>query len=110
MHTDIRRLHTVLDSPLGPLTLVAEDGELCGLYMTAQRHRPADSTFGTADPEPFAETAEQLRQYFAGTRTGFTVPLRPHGTPFQRTVWAALRDIPHGRTISYRELAARVGR
>ena len=60
------RAHTVVDSPVGPLTLVAKDGVLTGLYMDRQRYRPAEETFGEPDPEPFAEAAGQLRDYFAG--------------------------------------------
>ncbi|MFC0599191.1 methylated-DNA--[protein]-cysteine S-methyltransferase [Streptomyces palmae] len=105
------RVHTVLDSPYGPLTLVAtEEGVLCGLYMTEQRHRPAQETFGPPDPEPFAEAARQLAAYFAGELTEFTLPLQLFGTPFQQRVWAELRSIPYGETISYGTLAERIGR
>ncbi|AKH85547.1 cysteine methyltransferase [Streptomyces sp. CNQ-509] len=106
------RTHTTLDSPVGPLTLVAEDDSLTGLYMTDQRHRPAEETFGTpADPgdPPFAAAAAQLTAYFAGERTDFDLPLHLAGTPFQQRVWEQLRQIPYGETISYGELAERVG-
>ena len=104
------RAHTVVDSPVGPLTLVATDGELAGLYMVEHRHRPAIETFGELDAEPFAAVADQLAEYFAGRRTEFDLPLASGGTPFQRTVWAALREIPYGETITYAELAQRIGR
>ncbi|MCK1798303.1 methylated-DNA--[protein]-cysteine S-methyltransferase [Streptomyces sp. XM4193] len=105
-----RRTHTVVESPIGPLTLVATDGVLCGLYMEDQRHLPARETFGAPDPDGFDPVAQQLAEYFAGERTEFTVPLTMEGTEFRRTVWTALRDIPYGRTESYGELAARIGR
>ncbi|MFF9813490.1 methylated-DNA--[protein]-cysteine S-methyltransferase [Streptomyces sp. NPDC014006] len=101
--------HTVIDSPCGPLTLVAEDGVLCGLYMTAQRHRPPEETFGDRDPTPFAEAKEQLKAYFAGQLREFTLELRLHGTPFQRSVWEQLRAIPYGERRTYGELAAALG-
>ncbi|MFD0318258.1 methylated-DNA--[protein]-cysteine S-methyltransferase [Streptomyces flavalbus] len=101
--------HTVIDSPYGPLTLVADDGTLSGLYMTDQRHRPAEETFGPRSTAPFAEAEEQLEAYFAGDLKEFTVELRLNGTPFQRTVWAALRTIPYGETRTYGELAADLG-
>ncbi|OBQ53952.1 cysteine methyltransferase [Streptomyces sp. H-KF8] len=110
--------HTVLDSPYGPLTLVADDGGvLCGLYMTDQRHRPPQETFGdrvapgSADPaaRAFTEAGEQLEAYFAGGLKEFTLELRPHGTPFQRRVWDLLTDIPHGETRTYGELAGALG-
>ncbi|MFB9834840.1 methylated-DNA--[protein]-cysteine S-methyltransferase [Actinoallomurus acaciae] len=102
--------HTVVDSPLGPLTLVATGDALTGLYMERQRYRPEPETFGDRDDAPFAEAARQLEEYFAGRRTRFDLPLAPVGTPFQRQVWEALRAIPYGRTVSYGQLADRLGR
>ncbi|MFF7308018.1 methylated-DNA--[protein]-cysteine S-methyltransferase [Streptomyces sp. NPDC008137] len=103
------RHHTVTASPYGPLTLVADDGVLCGLYMTDQRHRPPEETFGTRDDTLFAETEEQLEAYFAGDLKEFTVELRLTGTPFQRTVWEQLSRIPYGETRTYGQLAATLG-
>ncbi|MFJ6926072.1 methylated-DNA--[protein]-cysteine S-methyltransferase [Streptomyces nigra] len=103
------RRHTVIDSPYGPLTLVAEDGVLCGLYMTDQRHRPAEETFGPLDASPFAQTEEELEAYFAGELRQFTVPLHLKGTPFQLTVWNHLRTIPYGETRTYGQLAEALG-
>jgi methylated-DNA-[protein]-cysteine S-methyltransferase len=111
-HTHVTPAHVTLLSPIGELTLVADGGRLTGLYMDAQRHRPAGDTFGAAgDPadEPFASAARQLAAYFAGELTAFDLPLAPAGTPFQRRVWAALLAIPYGQTWSYGELARRVG-
>ncbi|ALG14745.1 methylated-DNA--[protein]-cysteine S-methyltransferase [Kibdelosporangium phytohabitans] len=104
------RCHTVVDSPVGKLTLVATDGVLSGLYMEQQRHRPQQETFGHWDGEPFGEVVKELDEYFAGDRTTFDVPVTFHGTDFQRTVWQALCDIPYGETVSYGELALRLGK
>ncbi|GAA3459951.1 methylated-DNA--[protein]-cysteine S-methyltransferase [Saccharothrix longispora] len=104
------KTHTTIDSPVGVLTLVATGGVLCGLYMTDQRHRPAQESFGVEDPSCFDEATAQLGEYFAGRRTSFDLPLELIGTPFQRTVWRALLDIPYGGTLSYGELAAALGR
>ncbi|ANP50552.1 methylated-DNA-[protein]-cysteine S-methyltransferase [Streptomyces griseochromogenes] len=113
--------HTVIDSPYGPLTLVADDGVLCGLYMTGQRHRPPEETFGMGVPPRersrawgsedtlFGEAEEQLSAYFAGELKEFTVELRLHGTTFQRAVWDQLTRIPYGETRSYGELADALG-
>ena len=108
------RSHTVIESPVGPLTLVAEDGAIVGLYMDLQRRRPDDTELGQPDPggrqsEPFAAAADQLDAYFAGELTTFDLPLAPRGSDFQQRVWAALREIPYGQTESYGELAARIG-
>ena len=112
LSTQVSAAHVTLPSPIGQLTLVAQDGQLTGLYMDAQRHRPASETFGVAgDPadEPFASAARQLAAYFAGELTAFDLPLAPAGTDFQRRVWSALLTIPYGHTWSYAELARRVG-
>ncbi|MFI1564759.1 methylated-DNA--[protein]-cysteine S-methyltransferase [Streptomyces sp. NPDC020490] len=101
--------HTVTDSPCGPLTLVAEDGVLCGLYMTEQRHRPPEETFGPRDDTLFRAAEEQLEAYFAGELKEFSLELRMNGTPFQRRVWDGLREIPYGETRSYGELAQALG-
>ncbi|MER6465297.1 methylated-DNA--[protein]-cysteine S-methyltransferase [Streptomyces sp. NPDC001288] len=101
--------HTVTDSPYGPLTLVAEDGVLCGLYMRDQRHRPPEENFGARDDDLFTEAGEQLTAYFAGELTEFTLELRLDGTPFQRSVWEQLCLIPYGQTRSYGELADALG-
>lgn len=107
------REHVVVDSPVGPLTLVAVDGVLAGLYMAAQRHLPPSEAFGdpAEDPDgaPFAAAAAQLREYFAGERTAFDLDLALNGTAFQRRVWQALRGIPYGQTVSYGQLADRLG-
>ncbi|GAA3377592.1 methylated-DNA--[protein]-cysteine S-methyltransferase [Streptomyces sannanensis] len=102
--------HTVADSPYGPLTLVATDGKLSGLYMTQHRHRPPEETFGEPDPRPFIEVIRQLEAYFARELTEFDLPLHLHGTPFQRSVWDQLLLIPYGETRSYGELAEALGK
>ncbi|MFF7212386.1 methylated-DNA--[protein]-cysteine S-methyltransferase [Streptomyces sp. NPDC008238] len=106
------RTHALIDSPVGPLTLVATDGVLSGLYMTAQRHRPAEESFGERRDRagsPFARAAEQLHAYFTGGLTAFDLPLDLHGTPFQRRVWAGLRAIPYGTVVTYGQLAEELG-
>lgn len=103
-------VHTVMDSPYGPLTLVAADGRLAGLYMEEHRHRPPLETFGPRDEEPFGTIRTQLTEYFEGRRTVFDLPLHQKGTAFQQTVWRALVDIPFGETWSYGQLAAHIGR
>jgi len=107
------RVHAVIDSPIGPLTLVACDGALTGLYMEVRGHEPGQATLGRAagaDADPvLAEAAGQLKEYFAGQLTTFDLPLALDGTGFQRAVWTGLCQIPYGETISYGELARRIG-
>jgi len=102
--------YAVIDSPLGQLTLVATDqGELAGLYLEEHRHRPPLETFGARDDSVLPDVVRQLKEYFAGERTTFDVPLRLTGTPFQQRVWTALQDIPYGETTTYGDLAASLG-
>ena len=101
---------STVDSPIGELTVVAEDGALVGLYMTGHRPAPDPESFGERVDDALPAATAQLAEYFAGERTAFDLPLAPHGTAFQQAVWAALRDIPYGETRSYGELAAALGR
>jgi methylated-DNA-[protein]-cysteine S-methyltransferase len=105
--TDI--ITTSVASPVGQLTLTASDGLLTGVAMDGQRHAPPPPSDRQRDDDWFASIAQQLEEYFGGGRTRFDVPLRLSGTEFQQQVWSALRDIPYGETISYGELARRVG-
>lgn len=94
---------TIFESPLGELTLVADpDGVLRRLYFpgTAPALPAADH-----DPESLTATTGQLEQYFAGERTAFDLDLELAGTPFQRSVWDALRSIEYGTTTTYGALA-----
>jgi methylated-DNA-[protein]-cysteine S-methyltransferase len=100
-----------MESPIGRLRLLAEDGALVGVYMEEHAHAPAAAADVAAGREPVIdEAARQLAAWFAGERTAFDLPLRPRGTPFQLAVWEALREIPYGETRSYGEIAARLGR
>ncbi len=101
--------HRVVDSPYGPLTLVATGGRLSGLYMTGQRHRPPEESFGDRSQGVLGETVRQLDAYFAGELKEFDLELTLDGTPFQRGVWAQLQQIPYGETWTYGELAERLG-
>lgn len=99
------RYAATLQTPLGPLLLVS-DGEAL-VAATFDREPPADAT--AEEDAVLTKARRQLDAYFEGEPANFTVPVRPHGTPFQQRVWAALREIPHGQTLSYGALAARVG-
>ncbi|MEI2775498.1 MAG: methylated-DNA--[protein]-cysteine S-methyltransferase [Tetrasphaera sp.] len=105
-------VHVVLDSPVGPLTVVAEDEAVIGIYFAGHRRRHPLPPAGLALPaEPvLQDTAGQLAEYFAGRRRAFDLPLAPRGDAFQQDVWALLQDIPYGKTRSYGDLAAALGR
>jgi len=102
-------LFTTFDSPVGPITLVGDRTALQGLFLLNHRHWAGLDARATRCDEVFAEARRQLEEYFAGTRTEFDLPLRLHGTEFQLRVWQQLQKIPAGETISYAELARRMG-
>lgn len=103
-------LFTYTDSPLGPLLLVGRSDALAGLYLADHAKCPRPEAGWEERPGPFSEATRQLEEYFDGRRADFDLPLDLVGTPFQVEVWNALRDIPYGETISYAELARRIGR
>lgn len=104
------RSHTVVDSPVGPLTLVDDDDALAGLYLHEHKHRPAAASFGPRDDRLQPALREQLDAYFRGELRDFDVRLSLAGTPFQQQVWSALAGVSYGTTCTYADLAAAVGR
>jgi methylated-DNA-[protein]-cysteine S-methyltransferase len=111
-HTTLYR--TTMPSPVGELTLVADDGALRSVSWHGEDPtalaRDTDVVDVAIDGHPLlARAARQLEEYFDGSRTDFDLPLAPDGTPFQQEAWSVLRTIPYGATISYGEQAARVG-
>jgi methylated-DNA-[protein]-cysteine S-methyltransferase len=106
---EMTRTHTVVRSPIGPLTVVREDEALVGLYMAVSR-RPLDpEVTGQRSDHGFEDVTAQLGEYFAGTRTTFDLSLRPVGNDFQLAVWDQLARIPYGETRSYGHVARALG-
>lgn len=103
--------YTLMESPLDQLLLVSDGEALTGLFMALHKHGPdVRPEWRREDELPlFAKVVDQLRAYFAGKLLAFDLPLKATGTPFQQTVWEELRRIPYGETISYGELAKRIG-
>jgi methylated-DNA-[protein]-cysteine S-methyltransferase len=101
--------HTIFESPLGPLTLVAEDGALSGVYFPGHWTRPDRTAFGERRDGGFAEARRQLEEYFAGARTSFDVDSVSAGDDFDRRVWALIDAIPYGETATYGDLARALG-
>ena len=95
------------DSPLGELLLASDGATLCGLWFEGQKHYA--ETLSPAHEEMllpvFEQTVTWLELYFSGKVPGFTPPLQMKGTPFQRSVWERLLQIPFGETVSYGEIA-----
>ena len=105
----MRSSYTYLESPIGKLLLAGDANGLQQILFSTDG-RPANP-----DPEwqedafALAEAMRQLKAYFAGELENFDLPLSPQGTPFQQRVWGELQKIPYGETISYGELARRIG-
>jgi len=118
-------MYTFVDSPAGPVRIIAEDGAVTAVEFTGgppedasvrssmrvaavrAARRPDDER---VDDDPLLqEAARQLTAYFAGELTDFDLPLRPEGTAFQQRVWAELQQIGYGQTATYGELAERLG-
>jgi methylated-DNA-[protein]-cysteine S-methyltransferase len=98
-----------VDTPLGPVTLAASAEGLAGLWFDGQKHHPGTLDAPHDASHPFiAQAFAELQRYWSGERR-FEVRLAPQGTPFQRAVWGALRDIPAGCTTTYAAVAASAG-
>ncbi len=101
--------YTQMDSPIGQLLLAADETGLRRIeFMSSKRAHPPESDW-REDARPLTEVIRQLRAYFAGKLEAFDLPLAPEGTDFQQKVWRRLCDIPFGETISYGQLAQRIG-
>jgi methylated-DNA-[protein]-cysteine S-methyltransferase len=101
--------YRTLDSPVGPLLLAADEFGLRFLLFGSGRHAVRPRPDWEPDRGLLSEPARELTTYFQGKLRAFSVPVVPAGTPFQLSVWAELQKIPYGETISYAELARRVG-
>ncbi|GAA4202108.1 methylated-DNA--[protein]-cysteine S-methyltransferase [Actinocatenispora rupis] len=105
--------HTVADTTLGTVTIVARDDTITGLYFRHHVRRPARDTFGRAvgveSDELLADAVRQLHEYLAGTRREFELPLDADGDAFQHAVWSIVAGIPFGTTTTYGRIAERLG-
>jgi methylated-DNA-[protein]-cysteine S-methyltransferase len=97
-----------MDTPVGRLVLESDDDVLIGIWLPTSGMKASGD--GQDAPPVLKDAATQLEEYFARERTEFDIPMDLDGTEFQREVWAELSRIPYGETISYGELARRVGR
>jgi len=104
-----RMNYCYMETPIGML-LIAGDDAIRGIYFPKNGKAAApEADWIESSKGVLAEAVRQLKEYFAGRRADFELPLAPDGTEFQRTVWQRLQEIPYGATISYGELAKRVG-
>jgi methylated-DNA-[protein]-cysteine S-methyltransferase len=104
--------YSICSSPVGELLLTSSEGMLTGLSMALQQGKPAATpeSYWRRNDAALRLARQQLEAFFAGDLQTFDLPLHMAGTPFQKQVWQGLLTIPYGTTISYAELAARIGR
>lgn len=96
-------LYDYLDTPIGILEIACDENYIYGISFTDQRKKPSSSLLSK-------QAKHELKEYFEGRRTAFSLPLRLEGTPFQKEVWKALYEIPYARTCSYKDIAVKIGR
>jgi methylated-DNA-[protein]-cysteine S-methyltransferase len=101
--------YTHIESPAGTLLLAAGEKGLQLISFPEGRHARRPEPGWREDRKPLQSTISQLSAYFAGRLQDFDLTLDPHGTPFQLSVWKRLTEIPYGETISYGEMARRIG-
>jgi methylated-DNA-[protein]-cysteine S-methyltransferase len=103
------RRHALVESPIGPLALVEENGALAALSVEGARQGPVPDSFGARDDDVLPHVREQLDDYFAGRLQEFDADVVLHCTPFQVRVWHALAQVPYGTTGTYGQLARTIG-
>jgi methylated-DNA-[protein]-cysteine S-methyltransferase len=101
--------YRVIDSPIGQLLLAGDGHALRRLAFVRNDEPRPDTGWRSDDRDALSGVCRELDAYFAGRLNRFRTPVAPEGTDFQRRVWAALCDIPYGRTVSYGELARQIG-
>lgn len=98
----------IINSPIGPITLTAEDGAITGLYFDGNApYIPQNQS--DKETDILNQCEQELAAYFTGNLKKFTVSIRPTGTPFREKVWDALLTIPYGETASYLDMAKHIG-
>lgn len=104
-------IHNIISSPIGNLTLVSEDDKLTGVYQEKQSNYPKGSALGERDiNDVISSAAKQLKEYFAGERGEFDLPLAEADTEFKNEVLAAVRSVPYGAVVTYGDIADKIGK
>lgn len=104
-------LYTIIPSPLGDITVAVDGDALAELHIADDRYfTEIPTSWRRGDHPLFKQITKELKEYFDGRRTDFSVPLTTQGTEFQRSVWKALQAIPQGETVTYAKIAAVIGK
>lgn len=99
-------IYTFVETPIGALLVAGDGAAIMETHFAGATPRPE----WIRDDEALRAAADQLHAYFAGTLKAFDLPLAPHGTEFQQTVWRALLEIPYGETTTYSTIAKQIGK
>ncbi len=101
-----------ISTPLGDMTAAAQDNALIGLWFIGQKYYPLQRADWKHEPDRpiFIALRRWLARYFSGEATAFDIPLDPHGSPFQKTVWNALLKVPIGEVTTYGSIAKEIAR
>lgn len=105
----MRATHTIIESPIGELTLAARDGVLSGIYFPGHWYMPPRESFGARSDRGFERAEGQLARYFAGELTDFDLETAVVGDEFQLRVWELIDRIPYGGTSTYGKMARELG-
>ena len=105
-----RIIYSTLNSPIGEIIVIADEQGITSIYSPTHETIITPLENAKRDGEKLRDATDQLRAYFAGDLQEFSLTLNPQGTPFFKQVWKQLEAIPYGTTISYGELAKRLGK
>jgi len=103
------KYYWIYEYPVGPIGVAESDGRITYVFFTDENGKGAPKGYEKGETPLIQRADKQLREYFAGERKAFDLPLEFIGTDFQRKVWAALMDVPYGEIRHYGDIAARVG-
>lgn len=104
------KYYTEFDVPTGTLLLMSDDDIVTGVFWKSYKKVPKPEIDWINDPSKFEEVAKQINEYFEGKRKTFDIKMKATGTDFQKAVWKVISEIPYNKTLSYKEVAEKIGR
>lgn len=102
--------YTTLEVPTGELLLMSDGENIIGVYWHAYKKVPKPATEWVKDPSKFESIILQINEYFSGSRKSFEIKTKSKGTEFQQIVWDVIKEIPYGKSLSYKQVAQKIGR
>jgi len=102
--------YTELKVPTGELLLIGDGSEVMGVFWKSYKKIPKPEVDWVNDPSKFTDVIRQIQEYFEGTRKSFNIKTKSHGTDFQKAVWKIISEIPYGQSLSYKQVAEKIGK